>query len=74
MAKKQTRKSISVKGITYQRVKDYCDKEGRSVSGFLEDIIAAKLDALGVPVPTVLRPKALPTPSPARPGNTHFTF
>jgi len=73
MAKKQTRKSISVKGITYQRVKDYCDKEKRSVSGFLEEIIAEKMDALGVPVPTLLRPKKQP-PAPVRTGNTHFTF
>ena len=57
MAKRQTRRSISVKGITYQRLKDYCDAEGRSVSGFLEDIIAEKLDAAGVPIPTVLRPR-----------------
>ena len=75
MAKRQTRRSISVKGITYQRLKDYCDAEGRSVSGFLEDIIAEKLDAAGVPVPTVLRPR------PQRKSNEteeivsqHFTF
>ena len=57
MAREQTRRSISVKGLTYQRTKDYCDANGQSVSGFLEDILAEKLDAAGVPVPTVLRPR-----------------
>ncbi|MFV8751349.1 hypothetical protein ACNOYE_12460 [Nannocystaceae bacterium ST9] len=55
MAKRQTRRSISVKGITYQRLKDYCDATGKSVSGYLEDIIAEKLDAAGAPIPTVLK-------------------
>jgi hypothetical protein len=57
MAKRQTRRSISVKGITYQRLKDYCDAQNKSVSGYLEEIIAEKLDAAGVPVPTVLKPR-----------------
>ena len=74
MAKKQTRKSISVKGITYQRVKDHCDREGISVSGFLEEIIAAKLDALGVPVPTLLRPPPIRPAPPTLPTNSPFTF
>jgi hypothetical protein len=76
MAKRQTRRSISVKGITYQRLKDYCDGTGKSVSGFLEDIIAEKLDAAGVPIPTVLKPR----PQRAEPAEAeeivsqHFTF
>ncbi len=57
MAKRQTRRSISVKGITYQRLKDYCESSGLSVSGYLEDIIAEKLDAAGVPVPTFVKPR-----------------
>ncbi|MBL9107125.1 MAG: hypothetical protein JNL82_39875 [Myxococcales bacterium] len=57
MAKRQTRRSISVKGITYQRLKDFCESSGLSVSGYLEDIIAEKLDAAGVPVPTVVKPR-----------------
>ncbi len=57
MAKRQTRRSISVKGITYQRLKDFCDATGKSVSGYLEDIIAEKLDAAGAPIPTVLKPR-----------------
>ena len=60
MAKKQTRRSISVKGLTYQRLKDYCAPEKLSGSGFLETAIGEKLDTLGVPVPTVLRPRDPP--------------
>jgi hypothetical protein len=76
MAKRQTRRSISVKGITYQRLKDYCDAQSLSVSGYLEDIIAEKLDAAGVPVPTVLKPR--PAREPAAEAeeivSQHFTF
>ena len=76
MAKRQTRRSISVKGITYQRLKDYCDAEGKSVSGFLEEIIAARLDAAGVPVPTVLkpRPQRKPAAETEEIVSQHFTF
>jgi hypothetical protein len=63
MAKRQTRRSISVKGITYQRLKDYCEDNGLSVSGYLEDIIAEKLDAAGAPVPTVVKREPPPAPS-----------
>ncbi|MCA9635691.1 MAG: hypothetical protein KC420_06630 [Myxococcales bacterium] len=76
MAKRQTRRSISVKGITYQRLKDYCEASGLSVSGYLEDIIAEKLDAAGVPVPTVVKAR----PQPKLGGDVeeivsqHFTF
>jgi hypothetical protein len=76
MAKRQTRRSISVKGITYQRLKDYCDTNDLSVSGWLEDLIAERLDAAGVPVPTVLKPRQ-PRPQ-AQPEDEivsqHFTF
>lgn len=75
MAKRQTRRSISVKGITYQRLKDFCESSGLSVSGYLEDIIAEKLDAAGVPVPTVVKPR--PTAKLADSEDIvsqHFTF
>ena len=45
MAKKQTRRSISLKGLTYKKLKEHCDAQGQSVSGYLEEIIAEKLDA-----------------------------
>lgn len=57
MAKRQTRRSISIRGILYQRLQDHCEAEGRSISGWLEETIAEKLDAAKVPVPTVLRPR-----------------
>ena len=75
MPKRQTRRACSVKGITYQRLKDYCDAQNRSVSGYLEEIIAEKLDAAGVPVPTVLRPcKSKNERLPEEIASQHFTF
>lgn len=76
MAKRQTRRSISVKGITYQRLKDYCDANNISVSGYLEEIIAERLDAAGVPVPTVLksRPERKAEVQPEEIVSQHFTF
>ena len=72
--KKNSRRAISVKGLTYQRLKKYCEGKGRSLSGFLEEIIAERLDKLGVPEETELeeRPRR-PEPSPQIVGN-HFTF
>jgi hypothetical protein len=76
MAKRQTRRSISVKGITYQRLKDFCDNNALSVSGYLEEIIAERLDAAGVPVPTVLkaRPERKAEEQPEEIVSQHFTF
>lgn len=74
MAKRQTRRSISVKGITYQRLKDYCESSGLSVSGYLEDIIAEKLDAAGVPVPKLIKPRPLPKINSEEIVSQHFTF
>ena len=76
MAKRQTRRSISVKGITYQRLKDYCDANDKSVSGFLEEIISERLDAAGVPIPTVLkpRPQRKPVIDQEEIVSQHFTF
>jgi hypothetical protein len=75
MAKRQTRRSISVKGITYQRLKDFCESSGLSVSGYLEDIIAEKLDAAGVPVPTVVKPRPATKSADSEDiVSQHFTF
>jgi hypothetical protein len=76
MAKRQTRRSISVKGITYQRLKNFCEEQNLSVSGYLEDIIAAKLDAANVPVPERVDPRPK-TKAPGEPDeiiSQHFTF
>jgi hypothetical protein len=75
MAKRQTRRSISVKGITYQRLKNFCEEQNLSVSGYLEDIIAAKLDAQNVPVPEKVDPRPKPKASEPEPIiSQHFTF
>ncbi len=47
------RQSISIKGLSYQRLKDYCDAQGKTVSGYIEEITAEKLNAAGVPMPNV---------------------
>ena len=36
MAKKQTRRSISVSRATYERLKSYCETNGMSMSQFVE--------------------------------------
>lgn len=85
MAKRQTRRSISVKGITYQRLKNFCEDQNLSVSGYLEEIIAARLDEANVPVPEKVDPRpSQPTPAPVsgvKPArepdeiiSQHFTF
>lgn len=75
MAKRQTRRAISVKGLTYQRLKKHCEEKGISVSGFVEKIIAERLDSLGVPEETVLEPRP-PRPERADPAflGSSFTF
>lgn len=45
MGKRQTRRAISVKGITYRRLKLYCEAHECSVSGLLEHLIAHHLDS-----------------------------
>jgi len=62
MAKRQTRKSISLKGLTYQRFKKWCDANDKSASGALEELIAEKMEGLGVPEETVLQPLSPPKP------------
>lgn len=43
MSKKQTRKSISVRGATYAKIKEYAEKVDRSVSDVIEEAIQAVL-------------------------------
>jgi hypothetical protein len=40
MAKKQTRRSVSIKGSTYDTVRAYCEQHGLSMSEFMEERIA----------------------------------
>ena len=66
MAKRQTRRSISLKGLTYQRLQKWCARQGTSMSGTLENIIAEKMDALGIPEETTLDPR----PEPPKPDES----
>lgn len=46
MASKQTRRSISISGETYDRLKLYCEQHGRSMSGVCEAETIKFLDSL----------------------------
>ena len=77
--KKQTRRSISVKGITYQWIFDYCQGQDPplSISGFIENVTQEYLEKTGVPRPTVLkeRPRAKKKEfEDDPPWGNHFTF
>lgn len=74
MAKKQTRRAVSVKGLTYQRTKNHCEKHGLTVSGFVEEAINKKLDELGVPEETVLEPRPVRQSRRSDYSGSHFTF
>jgi hypothetical protein len=41
MAKKQTRRSVSIRGSTYEQIRKYCERNEISMSEFVEDRIAA---------------------------------
>lgn len=42
-SKVQTRRSVSLRGVTYARLKLYCEQRGRAVSDVLEEQIARLL-------------------------------
>jgi hypothetical protein len=74
-SKRQTRRAISVKGITYARLKAYCDEQARAISNLVEELINEKLDEAGVQVPTELPesyPKRRKEAEPSHSG--HWTF
>lgn len=62
MAKKQTRRSISVSRATYDRLKAFCEANGISMSQFVENRVG---DALTVDVPTGSKPVTVITAAPA---------
>lgn len=65
MAKKQTRRSISVSRTTYERLKAFCEANNVSMSQFVETRVGDFLGEGSVPlIPTTPRPVA---PAPARP-------
>lgn len=55
MPKKQSRRSISIRGLTHQRATSWCTQQKRSLSGLLEELLAEHLDKVGQPVETILR-------------------
>jgi len=61
MSKKKTkRRSISVKGITYQRITNYCERQDppESISGYIEGLVAAHLlHREPVPAEVTCKPK-----------------
>ncbi len=40
MAKKQTRRSVSIRGSTYDQIRHYCERNDVSMSEFVEERIA----------------------------------
>lgn len=44
MASKQTRRSISVRGTTYDSLRRYCAENSKSMSEVVEDLLARLLD------------------------------
>ena len=73
MAKKQTRRSISVSGDTYNAVRDYCDEHSLSASGLVTELLERYLEdnrdgpPAGGPgsAPTEPSEDARPEPAPA---------
>lgn len=73
-----TRRAISMRGETYERLKLHAQMQDASMSGLAEIFINDRLDALGVPVPESLEPrppKLEPEPEEiASEADEHFTF
>jgi hypothetical protein len=61
MAKKQTRRSISVSRTTYERLKAFCEANNISMSQFVETRVG---DFLGGEAPVVLTAPRPSTPTP----------
>lgn len=65
MAKHQTRRSVSIRGATYDHVRDYCTEAAVSMSDFVEERIAAFFaDPLRAAPPADPVPRK---PAPAKP-------
>jgi hypothetical protein len=52
MGKLQHRRSFSVRGPTYYRLKAYCASHRIHVSAYVEALVAGAMDAVGEPAPT----------------------
>lgn len=66
MAKKQTRRSISVRGVTYNQLRDYCAGVSISMSDFIEQRIAEFFAENPVSASASPRPVVVAAPAPAR--------
>jgi hypothetical protein len=55
VTKTQTRRSVSLKGVTYERLRAHCAGVGRSISDLVEELIADHLKA----APAGLTPQAV---------------
>src|SRR3954454_19691734 len=67
MAKKQTRRSISVSRTTYERLKAFCETNNISMSQFVETRVGDFLggDAPSTTTITPTQPRQVPPPGPA---------
>ncbi len=67
MAKKQTRRSISVSRTTYERLKAFCEVNNISMSQLVETRVNDFLGEGGTVTVTPTQPRPAPSPSPVRP-------
>ena len=70
MAKKQTRRSISVSRSTYERLKAFCEVNNISMSQFVETRVG---DFLGESPAQPEAPSPVPAPAPVRPAPMPIT-
>lgn len=83
---RKSRRSVSLAGRTYLRLKRYCEAKDEPISAYLERLIAADLDPKGVATITHAEARALlaiektrstrgrSTPIDPRTGGEIFTF
>ena len=81
MAKKQTRRSISVSRTTYERLKAFCEANNVSMSQLVETRVNAFLGEgspdLGTltprPTPPPQAPRPIPAVQPSKPGSSEMS-
>jgi hypothetical protein len=67
MAKKQTRRSISVSRTTYERLKSFCEANNISMSQLVENRVNDFLGGESAPSPSPARPTTSTPTAPSRP-------
>lgn len=66
--KVQTRRSFSLKGLTHQRLLDYAatvrarGQVPQTISALIEELVAQRMDAEGIPMPTHIAERGPPRP------------